>query len=169
MVKLNGFPGGTLVKKNLPANAGGVRNAGSIPGSERSPGVGSADPLQYAWLGNSMNSGAGQAPVQGLQNVGHGSTHVHARSLSWWTGSRLLPGKKGQTILPQPGQHLKPLPLTKLNHTVNSRTWHCLGNWAARAWWVYTLLSSSFATYSRPKLQGWHSIKFCWLKEKKKT
>ena len=34
--------------KNPPANAGDERDAGSIPGSERSPGVGSADPLQYA-------------------------------------------------------------------------------------------------------------------------
>lgn len=64
---------------------------------------------------------------------------------------------------------LKTLSLTKLNHTVNSRTWHCPGNWAARAGWVYTLLSSAFATYSRPKLHSWHSIKFCWLKKKNRS
>ena len=29
-----------LVVKNLPANAGGVRNVGSVPGLERSPGGG---------------------------------------------------------------------------------------------------------------------------------
>ena len=52
MVKLNGFPGGTLVKKNLPANAGGVRNVGSIPGSERSSGVGTGNPFQYSCLEN---------------------------------------------------------------------------------------------------------------------
>ena len=33
-----GFPGGTVVK-NLPANTGDTRDMGSIPGSERSPGV----------------------------------------------------------------------------------------------------------------------------------
>ena len=33
------FPGGTVVK-NLPANAGDVRDTGSIPGSGRSPGGG---------------------------------------------------------------------------------------------------------------------------------
>ena len=58
MVKLNGFPGGTLVKKNLPANAGGVRNAGSIPGSERSSGEGNGNPVQYSCLENSMDRGA---------------------------------------------------------------------------------------------------------------
>ena len=33
--------------KNPPANAGDARDAGSIPGSERSPGGGKSYPLQY--------------------------------------------------------------------------------------------------------------------------
>ena len=33
-----------LVVKNLPANAGDVRDAGSIPGSGRSPGEGNGNP-----------------------------------------------------------------------------------------------------------------------------
>ena len=43
-----------------------VRNAGdqgSIPRSERSPGEGNGDPLQYSCLGNSMDGGAWQATV----------------------------------------------------------------------------------------------------------
>ena len=44
-----------LVLKNPPVNAG---DAGSIPGSERSPGIGSGNPLQYSCLGNSMGRGA---------------------------------------------------------------------------------------------------------------
>ena len=35
------LPGDTVVK-NLPANAGGARDVGLIPGSGRSPGVGKA-------------------------------------------------------------------------------------------------------------------------------
>ena len=35
-----------LVVKNLPANAGDVRDSGSIPGLERSPGEGNGIPLQ---------------------------------------------------------------------------------------------------------------------------
>ena len=38
-----------LVVKNSPANAGDARDAGSIPGSGRSPGEGNGNPLQYSW------------------------------------------------------------------------------------------------------------------------
>ena len=41
-----------LVVKNLPANAGGVRDTGLIPGSGRSPGGGCGNPLQYSCLEN---------------------------------------------------------------------------------------------------------------------
>ena len=41
-----------LVVKNQPANAGDVRDAGSIPGLERSFGVGNGNPLQYSCLEN---------------------------------------------------------------------------------------------------------------------
>ena len=66
MVKLNGFPGGTLVKKNLPANEGGVRNAGSITGSERSSGEGNGNPVQYSCLENSMDRGVWWTMVHGV-------------------------------------------------------------------------------------------------------
>ena len=48
--------------KNLPANAGDIRDAGSTPGSGRSPGGGHGNPLQYSCLENPMDreaSGAG--------------------------------------------------------------------------------------------------------------
>ena len=57
--------------KNLPANSGDVRHAGSIPGSGRSPGRGHGNSLQYSCLENPMDSGAWQAIVHGLQRVGH--------------------------------------------------------------------------------------------------
>ena len=38
--------------KNLPANAGGIGDVGSIPGLGRSPGEGNGNPLQYSYLGN---------------------------------------------------------------------------------------------------------------------
>ena len=49
-----GFPGSTMVK-NLPVNARNTRNAGSASGSERSPGEGNGNPLQYPGLENSMD------------------------------------------------------------------------------------------------------------------
>ena len=39
-----------LLIKNLPANAGDLRDAGSIPGLGRSPGGGHGNPLQYSCL-----------------------------------------------------------------------------------------------------------------------
>ena len=52
-----------LVMKNPPANAGDVRDAVLIPGSERSPGEGNGNPLQYSCLENPMDRGAWQATV----------------------------------------------------------------------------------------------------------
>ena len=49
-----GLPGCTVVK-NLPANAGDAGDAGSIPGSGRSPGEGNGNPLQYSCLKNSKD------------------------------------------------------------------------------------------------------------------
>ena len=49
--------------KNLPANAG---HEGSIPGSERSPGEGNGNSLQYSCLGNPIDRGAWQATVHGV-------------------------------------------------------------------------------------------------------
>jgi len=60
-----GFPGGSAVK-NLPVNAGDIRDEGSIPGLGRSPGAGHGNPLQYSCLGNAMDRGAWWATVHGV-------------------------------------------------------------------------------------------------------
>ena len=52
--------------KNLPASAVDAGDVGSIPGSGRSPGVGSGNPLQYSCLGNPMERGALQVIVHGV-------------------------------------------------------------------------------------------------------
>ena len=54
-----------LVVKNLSANAEEARDAGSIPGLGRSPGVGNGSLLQYSCLENSMDGGAWWAIVHG--------------------------------------------------------------------------------------------------------
>ena len=61
----NGYPmspGGSAVM-NLPASAG---DTGSIPGSGRSPGGGSCNPLQCSCLRNPMDRGAWWATVHGV-------------------------------------------------------------------------------------------------------
>ena len=55
-----GFHGGSVVKKNLPANVGDM---GLIPGLGRSPGEGNGNPLQYSCLENPMDRGAWWATV----------------------------------------------------------------------------------------------------------
>ena len=52
-----------LVVKNLPASAGDMRDAGSVPGLGRYPGEGPGNPLQDSCLENPMNRGAWQATV----------------------------------------------------------------------------------------------------------
>ena len=53
----------TIVVKNPRANAGDIRDVGSIPGSGRSPGGGHGNLLQYSCLENSMDRGDWQATV----------------------------------------------------------------------------------------------------------
>ena len=55
-----------LVVKNLPANAGDLRDTGSIPGSGRTPGERHGNPLQYSCLENPMEGGAWWAIVNGI-------------------------------------------------------------------------------------------------------
>jgi len=58
-----------LVVKNLPANAGDIRDLGLIPGSGRSPGGGHGNPLQYSCLENPMDRKAWQAMVHGAAGL----------------------------------------------------------------------------------------------------
>ena len=56
----------SLVVKNPPANAGDIRDAGSIPGSGRSPGGGHGNPLQFSCLENFIDRGAWWATFHGV-------------------------------------------------------------------------------------------------------
>ena len=63
--------------KNPPANAG---VSGRIPGSERSPGVGNGNPLQYSHLENSMDRDPGRYSPWGpkeLDTTEQLNTHIH--------------------------------------------------------------------------------------------
>ena len=58
-----------LVVKNPLANAGDVRDTGSIPGSGRSLEGGPSNPLQYSCLENPMDRGAWWATVHGVPEL----------------------------------------------------------------------------------------------------
>ena len=52
--------------KTLFASLGDAGDAGSIPGSVRSPGVGNGNPLKYSYLVNSMDREAWQATAHAV-------------------------------------------------------------------------------------------------------
>ena len=58
-----GFPGGTVVKKNVSANAGNARDVDSIPRLGRFPGGGNGIKFQYFCLENPKDRGAWWAIV----------------------------------------------------------------------------------------------------------
>ena len=63
-----------LVVKNLPANAGDIRDAGLIPGLERSPGGRNGNPFQYSSPGNPMDRRGRWATVHGAGHQESDST-----------------------------------------------------------------------------------------------
>ena len=82
--------------KNLPANAGDIRDRGSIPGLERFPGGGNGNPLQYSCLENPLDRGSwwatvhrirSQTPLKRLHT--HTHTHTHTQSNFMFTFSIL--------------------------------------------------------------------------------
>ena len=59
-----GFPGGSDGKEPV-CNA---EDLGLIPGSEKAPGEGTGNPLQYSCLGNPMERRAWPATIHGITN-----------------------------------------------------------------------------------------------------
>ena len=77
--------------------AGDIKDAGSIPGSERSPGGGNGNLLQYSCLENPMDRGAWPVTVHGIANSQtwlsgwtrthtcvHAHTHTHRFITKYW-------------------------------------------------------------------------------------
>ena len=64
--------------KNLPANAGDIRDVGLIPGLGRSPGGRHGNPLQYSCLENPMDRGAWWAAVHRIAESDPTEACMHA-------------------------------------------------------------------------------------------
>ena len=71
--------------KNLPANAGDIRDATLIPGSGRSPGGGHGNPFHYSCLENPMDRGAWRATVHEVEK-----SWTRLKLLSTHTGWRFM-------------------------------------------------------------------------------
>ena len=82
--------------KNVPANAG---DTGLIPGSERSPGAGNGNTLQYSCPGNPTDRGAQWARVQGVTRVGHDLATKQQGNKECWKVVAVSHASSGTTIL----------------------------------------------------------------------
>ena len=71
------FPGGSVVKKSTCQCRRCKRDVGLIPESERSPGGGNGNPLQYSCLENCMDRGAWQFTVCGVEESDM-TEHTHS-------------------------------------------------------------------------------------------
>ena len=65
--------------KNLPANAGDIRDAGLFPGSGRSPEGGHGNPLHCSCLENPVDRGAGRATIYNVAES-HMTEATYART-----------------------------------------------------------------------------------------
>ena len=96
----------SLAVKNLPANAGDVRDTGLIPGSGRSPGGGHGNPPHYSCLENPMDRGAWWATVhrviKSLTWLKWLSMHAHDLERSHQSGPPECVGKLGTWTLLRP-------------------------------------------------------------------
>ena len=66
--------------KNPPANAGDVRDVGTVPGPGRSSGGGNGSPLQYSCLENPTDRGAWWAIAHGVAESDTTEATWHART-----------------------------------------------------------------------------------------
>ena len=78
-----------LVIKNLPANAGDLRDAGLVPGLGRSPDGGHGNLLQYSCLEILWTEKPGRLQSIALQRVGHDRRNL-ARTQLHDRASRML-------------------------------------------------------------------------------
>ena len=69
--------------KNPPANARDIRDAGSIPESERFPGERNSNPLHYSCLENPMDRGIWQATIRGIAKILMGTIKLSTWQLAF--------------------------------------------------------------------------------------
>ena len=97
------------MEKNPPANAGNIRDMGSIPGLGRSPGEGHGNPLQYSCLENPMDRGVWRAAVHRVakSDMNEAAEHAHTlcgpeKPLRWHKPFLLGPWKYCTFKIPAP-------------------------------------------------------------------
>ena len=85
--------GDSLVAQTVKKSPANARDPGSIPESERFPGEGNGNTLQYSCLENSMGSRPWQATVHGVARAGHNWACIDDNDCHFRVGSFLSSAK----------------------------------------------------------------------------
>ena len=121
--------------RNPPANAGDIRDTGSIPGSGRSPGGGHGNSLQDSCLENPTDRGAWRATVHRVAKswtqLKRLSTHAHIALVPaiHQHGSAIgihRPPPSGTSLAPASPSHASRLPQSPGFQLPVSRGTHCV-------------------------------------------
>ena len=117
-----------LVVNNSPANTEDVRDAGSVPGSGRSPGGGPSNPLQYSSLENPTDRAIWRATFRGI-----------TKSWTWLKRRNMHADQKYNEVSPhtsQNGHRQKNLQTRNAGEDVEKREPSCTvggnANWCNR-------------------------------------
>ena len=159
-------PGGSVVK-NLPANAGGVGDPGSIPGLGRSPGGGNGNLLQYSCLENPMDRGAWQATVHGVpksQTLLSDWAYTHTqRAITNQLGVKeYCLNKLRELVMDREAWCAAVHGVTKSRTWQSAWTeWNWIGRWAMNMKWKLTKLCKWPGT-SQEKAMVPHSSTLAW-------
>ena len=104
-----------LVVKNLPPNAGTIRDTGSIPGSGRPPRGGYGNPLQYSCLENpcGQRNLVGYSPYSCKQLDWTEANLAHMHMYNTPPGISLSSLKGNGVWRPEAGSHHPKLPVTR--------------------------------------------------------
>ena len=157
-----------LPVKNPPANAGDIRDAGSVPGLGRSPGGGHGNPLQYSCLENPMDRGGWWAAVHRvtmsctqLKRIKQASkNHLEILELPYNPAIPLLGIHTEETGSER--DTCTPMDIAAL--FIIARTWkqpRCpsADKWIRKQWYIYTM-----EYYSTIKNNTFESVLMRWMK-----
>ena len=144
-----GFPGGSDGKESA-CSAGNRRDAGSTPGSGRSPGAGPGNPLQYSCLKNPWTEEPGGLHSIRSQRVGYDWSDLAGRhEIKAMVNMRLFASEDllNSPFLPALAFHWSYHLTYKLSSFSHPRSWTLcllflphpkLGDWLFRPRWVWT-------------------------------
>ena len=146
-----------LVVKHPPANAGNVREVGSIPGLGRSHGRGHGHPLQYSCLKNPMDRGVWQATVHRITQI---CTQLKQLGMLTCTSAHYTPDTQwssGNRCSPCPHETLNLEGEADGNQTITQAEEISI-SYESYGWWVTVLMTAYSGGFCLIKKSGKDSL-----------